>query len=174
MAYTSSQVVQAVPTGINSALVYIGGGSLNGTATTTFSNVFSATYDSYRIYLINMSAASGTPIQKLQLGSATTDYESTNMYCNNSATWTFASSPTANFEVAQMNSTDKTTAVIDIVSPFLTEQTFFTSLAAGYGTQRDMNIGLQDSATSFTAFTIFNSSSANTTGTVRIYGYTNS
>jgi hypothetical protein len=32
MAYTSSQVVQAVPTGINSALVYIGGGSLNGSA----------------------------------------------------------------------------------------------------------------------------------------------
>jgi hypothetical protein len=62
MAYTSSQVVQAVPTGINSALVRIASGNLSG-ASTVFSNAFSSAYDNYIITISNLvRAASASPI----------------------------------------------------------------------------------------------------------------
>ena len=157
---------------VSSGLNFVGGGNLSGTST-TFSSVFSATYNAYRILLINMNNTT-SPIVKLQLGSATTGYEQTQMYCNNTTAWTFNSSATTFFELGQTNSTDQTSAVIDLVSPFLSAQTFISSMSAGYGTQRDMTIGLQDSSTSFTAFTIFNTQSSSMTGTVQVFGYANS
>ena len=58
MAYTSSQVVQAVPTGINSALVLIAAASASATSSLTISNCFSATYNVYYVhaYAMNFSA----------------------------------------------------------------------------------------------------------------------
>jgi len=50
--YTSGQIVQAVPTGINSALVLIAKTSFTTTATWTLDNIFSATYDNYRIDMV--------------------------------------------------------------------------------------------------------------------------
>ena len=45
--YTSAQVVQAVPTGINSALVYVAGGTMSAVASVTVDTCFTATYDEY-------------------------------------------------------------------------------------------------------------------------------
>jgi len=166
-----SAVTVAAPT--PSGLTFIGGGALSST-TTTFSNVFSATYNAYRILLINMTMTQNVQPLKLQFGSTNTGYEQTSMYCNNTTAWTFSGSATTFAELGYMNSTDQTTVVVDVVSPFLSAQTFFTAVSTGYSTERDTTLGCQDSSTSFTAFTIFNTQSATMTGTVQIFGYSNS
>ena len=55
--YTSAQVVQAVPTGINSALVKINTTTVSAQNTVTLSNVFSSTYHSYMFTISNLSGS---------------------------------------------------------------------------------------------------------------------
>ena len=71
MAYTSSQVVQAVPTGINSALVLISSGTATGAATLSFTNVFSSTYDTYKIIFRKYASVNNNEMY-MQLGTSGT------------------------------------------------------------------------------------------------------
>ena len=61
--YTSAQVVQAVPTGINSALVYITGATFTTVASVSFaSGVFTSTYSNY---LVTLNTTASSAIQTL-------------------------------------------------------------------------------------------------------------
>ena len=177
MAYTSSQVVQAVPTGINSALVYIGGGALS-TTTTTFSSVFSATYDNYLVTINSLTPSSATPNMNLTFGSATSSYAFSNMFANATAAWAF-SQGSASASSIYLNDLGAATAPqstrIEIMSPFIAEKTTVLATGLNYtGSQWLNTVGAHTGATSFTAFTLTSSTAATLTGTVRIYGYTNS
>jgi len=76
--YTSAQVVQAVPTGINSALVYITGATFS--AVTSFSlptNTFTSTYRNYKIIVKvtdTVSAANITMRARIAGADRTTRY----------------------------------------------------------------------------------------------------
>jgi hypothetical protein len=170
--YTSGQVVQAVPTGINSALVRVGGGALSGSST-TFSSVFSATYHAYAIVGTNLSASAASSLT-MTLGATTTGYYytsvasfySTSGYtaqigAENAAAWTFLgnlNSATGGF-------------VMQIENPFLSAITTFTSpYRNGLGSSGTVT-GLLNNTTSYTAFTLA-PVSGTLTGTINIYGYT--
>jgi len=62
--YTSAQVVQAVPTGINSGLVFVTGASFTSATTITFANdTFTSTYDFHKIlFFIPKSTAGGSTL----------------------------------------------------------------------------------------------------------------
>jgi hypothetical protein len=174
MAYTSSQVVQAVPTGINSALVLISTGSLSG-ASTTFSNAFSATYRNYFITINEMTCSAGNPDMYFTLGSATTNYAYSQMYIDHARAWAFNQGSTSDSKIIMnnMGSTDPHTANIQIDQPFLTNET--SLIASGLNYQQSQwfqTVGKHNASTSFTAFTISNSTGATMTGSVAIYGYT--
>ena len=174
MAYTSSQVVQAVPTGINSALVLISSGTLSGTSTVV-NNAFSATYDAYRINIFDCIGASGSPILSLQLGATTSGYSYSQMYCNVTTTWTIAGAgSTAAFSCGQADSTDKSNFIIDMLNPFKTENTFFNCFKTGGTGNNDQRIGKLTDTTSYTAFTFTNNVAVAMSGSFKIYGYTNS
>ena len=152
----------------SSGLTLIGSTAL-GSTTTTVTSAFSASYDAYRIYLVDVNNT-GAPIIKMQLGSANTNYKQTQMYCNDTTAWTFNASATTFIEIGQTQSAIQSQAIIDIISPFAAVPTFFNSVMNA-NTQRDTVIGFHNSATSFTAFTIFNTQSSTMSGTIKLYGF---
>jgi hypothetical protein len=157
--------------GVSPGLVRVGGGALSG-STTTFSSVFSATYDAYAIVGTNLSASAASSLT-FTLGATTTGYYytsvaafySTSAYtaqigAENAASWTFLgnlNSATGGF-------------VMQIENPFLSAITTFTSpYRNGLGSSGSVT-GLLNNTTSYTAFTIA-TVSGTCTGTVNIYGY---
>ena len=156
----------------SSGLTLITSTTLSGSSA-TISNAFSATYDNYRIYIYDVINTNGAA-HKFQLGSVTSNYEFTEMFCNNASAWTFSgSSPNTSFQVSPNNTVDQVSVIIDLSMPFLSRPTGFISMSTGYSTERDMTIGVQDSTTSFTAFTYF-TTVGTFTGNVKVYGFANS
>ena len=177
--YVSGQVVQAVPTGINSALVLI----KTQTVGTTVSSVevtgaFSATYDNYLV-TIDGTVGSTAAYMGLILGATTTGYYNGSNYFaydtgSPSAT---ASNNGAKFvNVGRINTLGSNTK-IEFTSPFLSVRTGILYRNSGYETSTGNAFhggGFLDNATSYTAFTISPNSGTYTGGTIRVYGYTNS
>lgn len=174
--YTSGQVVQAVPTGINSALVLIKSQTVGTTVSSvTVTDAFNATYDAYKIIATGV-AATGNGNVTFQLTSLTTGY-SGNLISANYASGAPASSGYNNIASITHGAGVDLTSLhldIDIDSPFLARPTFIVckymdGSSAGVATVR------QTSSTSTTGFTITApSTSTFTGGTIRVYGYTNS
>ena len=152
-----------------SGLTLITSGSLSGSST-TFSSAFSATYDNYKIMVGDINNAGQ---KSLTLGSATTGYESSSMYVQSGGAWTGIGAVTNKFLLKDASGTRRGNITIEIMSPFLSATTSFLSFGTGEDTARYMCIGIQNSSTSFTAFT-FATDSGTMTGNVKIYGYQNS
>jgi len=172
--YTSAQVVQAVPTGINSGLVFIGGGTLSG-ASTAFNNVFSATYDNYRVYVGGSSIASSSGIFSVILGATTSGYES--LVANQSGSGAYSawygSSSATSMRLGNAR-TSKSQAYIDFISPYKAETSriFFR-----YSSESDESMegtGAIYDTTAYTGFTIQTATSNFNAGTVQIFGFANS
>lgn len=181
MAYTSSQVVQAVPTGINSALVFVASGTI--TNSTSVNNCFSATYTNYKVVFNNLTSGDGSGVNfRLRASGADntgTVYSYINLGQNaqSSATmnlgigyeYTFFSFGYGN------NYANGNDFSLDFFSPNLTKNTHY-----GPGVFWNSQIeycgiiaGVHRSTTSFDGFTIYPNTST-LTGTYIIYGYANS
>jgi hypothetical protein len=170
----SGQIVQAVPTGINSALVRVGGGTLSGTST-AFTSVFSATYDAYKI-VVSAATFSGSGNATMILGATTTGYyystAQANFTDNSYSAGGGAGSNAASWFVGGGN-TSTTAITLELNNPFLAARSTFSSpyLNAGSTTSAGTINGMLNNTTSYTGFTI-SVSSGNLTGTCNIYGYT--
>ena len=170
--YTSGQVVQAVPTGVQSALVRIGGGALSSTST-TFASVFSATYRDYLIIADGVTTATGTTI-RMTIGSAVAAYS----YGFNRVTFagavsgSGASAQTDGWVFLDSPSTGGSGAQMIMYSPFLAINTSATYQAASNaGTPVMMSGGaILADTTSHTGFTL--ASGSTMAGNISIYGYT--
>ena len=156
-----------------SALVRVGGGALSGTST-AFTNVFSATYNAYKLDFTDCALTGTNADVFMVLGATTTGYYgaapgavyATNAYSssigaqNNAAAWAVS--------FASVNNVGFTT---ELWNPFLTKRTFYrtgpfqiSSTVTGTGQ------GILDNSTSYTGFTV-SASTGNLTGTCNIYGY---
>ena len=172
MAYTSSQVVQAVPTGINSALVLVGNSTLSG-ASVTLSNCFSATYDNYEIIVSNPQAAAGNPSLVMTIGAISSGYIR-GLITNNGA-WTYSSS-NASWELGFAGDATDTNvmAQVFLTNPFLVaKKTLLGSSVFPSNTVYEV-YGEQETTTSCTSLTLTMESSTFSAGSIRVYGYTNS
>jgi hypothetical protein len=158
--------------GVSPGLVRVGGGALSGSST-TFSSVFSATYDAYRIVFSNLSASAAAGL-KMTLGATTANYN----YVSVAATYSTAAYSAQSGEdtaaswlvVGNLNSATGG-AFMDIVNPFLAAKTTFRSDFINMaGTVAGVLGGYLNNTTSYTAFTIA-PASGTCTGTVNIYGY---
>ncbi len=174
MAYTSSQIVQAVPTGINSALVLIKTQTVGTTVSSvTVSDVFSSTYDNYKITYSGGVASTAVDLGMI-LGATTTNYyygfgylpyggSLAGVTVNNGASWAYAGG--ANTALTYLN--------CDIFRPFASDETIIASVGGNHA-NANFGGGYLNNTTSYTAFTITPSSGTLTGGTIRVYGYTNS
>ena len=177
--YTSAQVVQAVPTGINSALVLISSTTIgSAVSSVTVSNAFSSTYDNYKI-MISGGASSAVATLALQLGSTTTGYYAglSRVVFSSSAQASAADNNAASFTRAGGSNASGIMMNLELLSPNLAKNTYVSGAFIDPQTTQTAGnwSGFLNDTTAYTAFTITPSSSATLTGgTIRVYGYINS
>lgn len=142
----------------------------------TVSDAFSATYDNYKI-IISGGSGSADMTLRLQLGATTTGYYWIN-HLTTYATGADSSSTgnnTSSFTIGGANTTT-IYSNIDLMNPFTAENTIFQG---GFGYSNSLvqaassMAGIQNSTTSFTAFTVSTSTGTITGGEIRVYGYKN-
>ena len=174
--YTSAQVVQAVPTGIQSALVLISQTTTTA-ATQTFTNVFSATYDVYELHifagvasstqgLLLRYANSGTPVTSgnYNFGNVRQSTGAVDAHDNATATsYDFMNNISDGFCFTKMT----------ILNPFATAITraVHNSRSSARTLVGGCTFGL---TTSFDGFQLLNGNGSTFDYTTTIYGYTKS
>jgi len=153
------------------ALVRVGGGSLSGSAT-TFSNVFSSTYDAYKIVITN-AAFSGNSYAYMILGSTATGY----LNFNPGVTTAGVSSSGlggqgTTYWAAFFSQSVDYGATVDLINPNLAKRTYITGgcLIDNANSVGGTHFGSLNDTTQYTAFTL-TQSTGTATGTVNIYGY---
>jgi hypothetical protein len=175
--YLSGQVVQAVPTGIQSALVLIKSQTIgSAVSSVTVSDVFSSTYDNYRIIVTGGVSSVSPENLFMTLGATATGY-----YWARTGR-SFADSDNGGGAANQVSwragGASSTTLGMnaDLFQPFLSDQTWFSSTNIYATTTGSIfnSSGYLDNTTSYTAFTLTAGSGTLTGGTIRVYGYTNS
>jgi hypothetical protein len=158
--------------GVSPGLVRVGGGALSG-STTTFSSVFSATYEAYRIVFSNLTASASAGLN-MTLGATTTGYYYvTAAGVFSTAAYSAASGEANGAKWLVVGNLGGGTggAFLDIANPFIASKTTFRSDFINHpGNTAGILSGYIDNTTSYTAFTIA-PASGTITGTVNIYGY---
>ena len=184
--------IEALGDAIDATVFGLGSSGLTLINTTTFSavssqsinNVFSSTYQNYRIVFsggVSASATGGTISMKMRVGgvdnsSAVYNYAGLAMAAT-SAGLTASSQTSTIIGYASFNSTDSNwgTFVMDVIKPFTTSWTHFFSQSNGVNASNQdawLSLGGNHRATtSYDGFTI--SFLSATSGTIRVYGYQN-
>jgi len=162
----------ANPTG---GLVRVGGGTLSG-ASTAFTNVFSATYEAYKIVFSNVAPSSTNDnYLNMILGSTITGYfygySRTDFITGVASGDSGGGSDTGFLRIGQGVTFG---LIIDLQNPFLASKTSMQLQSASYNsvtTQKSLSgSGFLNNTTSYTGFTI-SIGTGTVTGTVNVYGY---
>ncbi|WP_395772744.1 hypothetical protein [Arenimonas sp.] len=138
----------------------------------TVTDAFSATYDNYKI-MVSSGVGSGTNYLTLSLGAANSLYYSalTSALYSNATVLTANTNNGAAFGQAGWTSPGMISLSVDVINPFLSKNTLISGNFAGTSVGGSMG-GIQDSTTSFTAFTITPAGGVTLTGgTIYVYGY---
>ena len=162
----------------SSGLTWIASQTLSG-ASTTFSNVFSATYDNYLITINNFSLTSGGgSAVNMRIGGETSNYSVGVWYGEyNSAGINgleFGSASTSSWRIGSPAGTgidELSCNQIMLFNPFKTKRTVFQNMNTNAIATLQIGTGTQSSQSSFTAFTILASASTFNGGLVNVYGY---
>lgn len=166
--------VWAAPAAASSGLNLLNKTTLSSTTNVSLDNVFSATYDNYKILFEGSVAAGGANISmRLRVGGAdnsTSNYNSAQTRSDTSATATQAGFSSANSWRLGATNANESAVSLDIFRPFATRKTNFCgtfidrSISGG-----GANVGYFDATTSFDGFSIFFSDPC--VGTLSVYGY---
>jgi hypothetical protein len=142
----------------------------SGVSSVNVTSAFSATYQAYKI-IISGGAGSTNQGISLKMGSATNGHDSGLIYVGyaGGSALTDAFSNQANWLLAGYSTADGLTMNVDLVNPFLSKVTRFTT---GFSDQFNAGTytGRQSSTTSFTDFTV-SVAGTMTGGTIYVYGY---
>ena len=180
--YVSGQVVQAVPTGINSALVLITTATASAVNSLSVNNCFSATYQNYKI-IYTQTAATGSGVFTFRLrasgSDATTNYNSIRFYGNGTSALSSTNPQgTDEFYLGDTEATYPSAGLeMNMFRPFESSKTYVSSLgiyntSAG-GVTSLICAGQNDNSTSYDGFSLL-TGGTNFSGNVRIYGIVNS
>jgi hypothetical protein len=172
--YFPSAVTVAAPPA--SALTLVGSGTLSGSST-TFSSVFSATYENYLVLVNDVYATSASVSVGIQIGGITTGYN----YGQDRTTATgsaFNAGSTNESSIIMGTAFNNypvgaTSFNINIMNPFLSvrKRIFGTSVTSDDMIQFYGALDSTSSMTDFTILTTSNSFASGGTNTVSIYGY---
>jgi hypothetical protein len=163
-------------------LKFISSTALSG-VTTNISNVFSSTYDSYRVVISGISSASTTRTVSLRYRTSTDDSTAFYHWYEMALYATGSTGPAGAQSATSAKLTTTSTfgggqIIFDVVNPNLPLTTTLTGTTFTY--QSDIGsfvyrtIGsIMNTATQYTGFTVFGVTDA-LSGTVKVYGYRNS
>ena len=177
--YTSGQIVQAVPTGINSALVLVKSQTIgSAVSSVTVSDAFSATYDNYKIIVSGGVGSVSIENLNMTLGATATGY----FWARNGRTIADVDASGASGGGGGVSwraggsSTTTLSMSMELFNPFLADETLFNSYNMYVATNGTVftTQGFLNNTTSYTAFTLATTGGATMTGgTIRVYGYRN-
>jgi hypothetical protein len=171
--FAAGQVLTASDTNTfltNGGLVYVGQANLSST-TTNISSVFSSTYTSYRIVVVNgVLGANSSNITMTLSGAAGSTYQTAGSYLAlGTATVTaFAPAATTSSLVA-IGDTEGYALSIDIHNPNAAKPTYWFSTFTGQRTSGQFG-GRESTSTAHTGLSLSNANGF-TGGTVFVYGY---
>jgi len=142
----------------------------------TVTSAFSSAYDAYKIVIGGTGVGSTVGEQLLlQLGSATTNYDTAHQSVDYSTSAIFTNGASGATSFARVGAVKTTYQQmnLDLINPFNASP---TTICAWYDyyTAGGWTTGIQRSTTSFTAFTITPGGGTITGGTIYVYGYKNS
>jgi len=146
-----------------------------GVSSIVVNDAFSTTYDNYRVLVVGGTGSTNSIDISLNVGGTTTSYYANAIYAlftgntvsasntNNGTTWPYAGSA----------STAGIWACLDILTPFLTTNTVFSSATPQVRTNGSaLNAsGWHGTAASYTSFTLTPVGGTLTGGTIYVYGY---
>ena len=182
--YTSAQVVQAVPTGINSALVFITGATYSAVTSVSLPNsTFSSTYQNYLVIFNNTTCTSNCNLTlRMRTGGAD---ETTNSHNNmlkkvtnvNTEAIIGTNSQTS-FFMADQSASTSWTAMVNVQAPNLAQKTVVYSnincVTTGTSVNSFTGNCVLDTSTQYDSLTLISSVATNITGNYKVYGYVNS
>ena len=163
--------VDSSPTG----LIHINTTSFSGVAEQQFNNVFSSTYDDYRI-IGQVAAASQSVIMRLRTGSndAGANYAQQEISSNNTTIAGARATGQTFWTFSITASTQTQVNVIDIINPNIASNTYANGSiireADGTLRQHILAYNLQTS-TQYTGFSLLPQTSGNIAGKISVYGY---
>ena len=178
--YTSAQVVQAVPTGINSALVYVAGGTMSAVASVTVDTCFTATYDEYFLLIDVLGSTNATLTMQIRNAGSTITAGNYQWYRTGRGSGSEDGAAqlinTTSWTLGYLNSGIKSSVAVNIFGPLDNTNpmnTVFANTINAAATQVDIwSVGLRYSSDQVYDSFVLATSSGTMTGTVRVYGYT--
>jgi hypothetical protein len=161
----------------SSGLTLINTTSFSGVSSQSVSDVFSTTYDNYKIIVAaNSSTAANSLRVRMRVSGAdnsTSNYFFAGFQLNSNASTgvAFSGETQTSGQLVILDANVRMLATMDVLNPFLTEKTVFTGFGQRVG-NHNMNMSFVEVelTTSFTGFTLF-PASGTMTGTVSVYGY---
>jgi hypothetical protein len=176
--YTGAAFADVYPAAAtNQGLTLINTTSFSAVASQSVNDVFSATYDNYKIIvnLTNSTGANSSLSMRMRVsGADNTNNEYTRFKFYTDYTNAFGSDSgsigTSSFLIGDTQGTDGNQSVIEMQAPFLTQLTKQITIGTKKLNQF-MFGGSTTVTTSYTGFTLIQGST-NITGTVSVYGYT--
>ena len=137
----------------------------------TVNNVFSSTYDNYRILIGGVDASSQTNL-RIQFGSTTNEHYGSHYYdfYASGSTGTDRIVNAANMYIGVTNTSDDTSSSLDVFSPNLTKRTTFAGNFDGFAYAGWFGGGV-NTTIQYTSFNILVSTGTITGGTIKVYGY---
>jgi len=165
----------ATPAVASSGLVWIGNTTFSATQTINVNDVFSTTYDNYRVIITASTATANDLRLRLRVSGTdtTTNYNSQATLADDTTTVVRRNyTGTDDIQVGDVG-TSASSMIFDVTRPFLTQMTGFVVQGFAYFGSTNIILSsfaaVQTDGTSFTGFTLL--SANNATGTVSVYGY---
>jgi hypothetical protein len=182
--FTTGEVLTAADTNTylnNGGLVYVGQTTAgSGVTTITLNNIFSATYNAYRIVIAGGSSTGALSVSMQLINSggtaATTQYYETFIYSAYTGSTVSAANTNngSNFvrAAACVSSSDCASGAFDLLNPFAAKFTHYYNAPNPAGGNGGQSIGYHGTASSYTGILLTSSVASALTGTVvTAYGY---
>ena len=153
--------------------------SFSGVASQSVNDVFSATYENYRIVLTAIAASGGEQNLSFRVRVSGTDLTTSSYVYSeqslgaNGTSYNNTSTSATSIVLGRIGQNGYSSVFCDIAQPFLANRTTTNSASAADGSTaffKGNGAGLVSNTTSYTGFTFFPSGST-ITGKVSIYGY---
>jgi len=147
--------------------------SFSGVTSQSFNNVFSATYDVYRIVMVATLSTAGNFVMRLRASGSDNSTASsyTGQFVSGAGSTVSAVADTENFWNFSPGNTNRTIAVYDIAQPFAATETVMTGISG----RSDRVVSRQsrhNQTVSYDGFSLFEVGGTVTlTGYVQIFGY---
>lgn len=167
-------VAGGVPTwaAASSGFVLLNTTSFSASASTSINDVFSTTYDNYKIVIYTSADSDRDILMRLRVGGTDATGGSDYLWHRQASFSTSAllsDNTNSYWNIGQGATAAKYPQMVELGNPFIAEATGITATGGRHGLTQVMT-GYHNQATSYTGFTIF-PNSGNITGKVSVYGY---